>query len=98
MTGCGVCCPPDPDVLGCKKYNYAWLCTPQLPCRSGGVAPPLFLGKDDKLPLFLAVLMGLQHSLAMLAGIATSGGLLIAGDACYPWQYDSKMCEARPYL
>ena len=42
--------------------------------------------------------MGLQHSLAMLASIATSGGLLIAGDACFPWQYDSKMCDARPYL
>mmetsp|Transcript_54375 Transcript_54375/g.100428 ORF Transcript_54375/g.100428 Transcript_54375/m.100428 type:complete len:686 (-) Transcript_54375:308-2365(-) len=98
MAGCGVCCPPDPDVLGCSKYDYKWLCTPQLPCAAGGVAPPLFLGKDERLPLLLAVLMGLQHSLAMLAGIATSGGLLIAGDACFPWQYDSKMCEARPYL
>jgi len=98
MGGCGVCCPPDPDIVGLKKYNYGWLCTPQLPFLGGGVSPPLFLGKDDKLPLLLAILMGLQHSLAMVAGIATSGGLLIAGDACFPWQYDSKMCDARPYL
>ncbi|KAK7249243.1 xanthine transmembrane transporter [Aureococcus anophagefferens] len=39
-----------------------------------------------------------QHALAMVAGIATSGGLLIAGDACFPWQRDSAMCEAREYM
>ena len=42
--------------------------------------------------------MGLQHALAMVAGIATSGGLLIAGDACFPWQKDSAMCDAREYM
>ena len=34
----------------------------------------------------------------MVAGIATSGGMLIAGDACFPWQKDSAMCEAREYM
>ncbi|KAH8051864.1 xanthine transmembrane transporter [Aureococcus anophagefferens] len=34
----------------------------------------------------------------MVAGIATSGGLLIAGDACFPWQKDSAMCDAREYM
>lgn len=42
--------------------------------------------------------MGLQHSLAMVAGIATSGGLLIAGDACFAWQKDSEMCAAKSYM
>ena len=42
--------------------------------------------------------MGLQHALAMVAGIATSGGMLIAGDACFKWQQDSEMCESREYL
>ena len=42
--------------------------------------------------------MGLQHALAMVAGIATSGGMLIAGDACFAWQKDSEMCESREYM
>lgn len=98
-AGCGVCCPPDPDVLGLKKYDYKWLCMPTLPCLSkGGVPPPVFLGKDEKVPLLLAIVMGLQHALAMVAGIATSGGLLIAGDACFAWQQDTEMCKSKPYL
>ena len=34
----------------------------------------------------------------MVAGIATSGGMLIAGDACFAWQQDSEMCDSREYL
>eukprot|EP00746_Dinoflagellata_sp_MGD_P153325 gnl/MRDRNA2_/MRDRNA2_84190_c0_seq1.p1 gnl/MRDRNA2_/MRDRNA2_84190_c0~~gnl/MRDRNA2_/MRDRNA2_84190_c0_seq1.p1 ORF type:complete len:693 (+),score=143.43 gnl/MRDRNA2_/MRDRNA2_84190_c0_seq1:234-2081(+) len=34
----------------------------------------------------------------MVAGIATSGGLLIAGDACFAWQSDPAMCKSKPYL
>jgi len=97
--GCGVCCPPDPDVLGLKKYNYKALCMPSLPCLSKeGVPPPVFLSKDEKLPLLVALIMGLQHSTAMLAGIATSGGLLIAGDACFSFQSDPEMCKSKSYL
>lgn len=69
-----------------------------MPWRKGGVEPPYFLGKDEKLPLALSLLMGFQHSLAMVAGIATSGGLLIAGDACFAWQLDSEMCAAKQYM
>mmetsp|Transcript_156650 Transcript_156650/g.502832 ORF Transcript_156650/g.502832 Transcript_156650/m.502832 type:complete len:692 (+) Transcript_156650:64-2139(+) len=98
-VGCGVCCWPDPDILGLKKYNYKWLCMPSLPCFSkDGVPPPVFLAKDEKLPLLLAIIMGLQHALAMVAGIATSGGLLIAGDACFDFQKDSEMCNSKGYL
>jgi NCS2 family nucleobase:cation symporter-2 len=97
MAGCGVCCPPDADILGIKKYNYSWLCLPSLPCL-GGAKPPMFLSKDEKLPLLLALIMGLQHALAMVAGIATSGGKLIANDACFAWQKDEDMCDRQSYL
>jgi NCS2 family nucleobase:cation symporter-2 len=69
-----------------------------MPWRKGGVEPPYFIGKDEKLPLLLSLLMGFQHSLAMVAGIATSGGLLIAGDACFAFQLDSEMCAAKQYM
>merc|ERR1712097_206025 len=56
---------------------------PSMPWSKGGVEPPQFLAKDEKLPLTLSLVMGLQHALAMVAGIATSGGMLIAGDAWF---------------
>ena len=95
--GCDVCLPPN-GLIGCSSYNYKYLCLPSMPWSRGGVAPPQFLGKDARLPLLLALVMGFQHALAMVAGIATSGGMLIAGDTCFPWQYDSAMCEAQNYL
>mmetsp|Transcript_20087 Transcript_20087/g.80139 ORF Transcript_20087/g.80139 Transcript_20087/m.80139 type:complete len:705 (+) Transcript_20087:131-2245(+) len=98
-AGCGVCMiePSLDGIIGLERYDYGYLCTPTLPWAAD-VPPPMFLGKDDKLPLMLALVMGLQHALAMVAGIATSGGLLIAGDACFPWQFDSEMCDAKEYL
>ncbi|KAH8056279.1 xanthine transmembrane transporter [Aureococcus anophagefferens] len=92
-----VCMPPG-GIVGADKYDYKYLCLPSMPWSKGGVAPPKFLSKDERLPLLVALTMGLQHALAMVAGIATSGGLLIAGDACFPWQRDSAMCEAREYM
>ncbi|EGB03628.1 hypothetical protein AURANDRAFT_55502 [Aureococcus anophagefferens] len=96
-AGCNVCMPPG-GIVGADKYDYKYLCLPSMPWSKGGVAPPKFLSKDERLPLLVALTMGLQHALAMVAGIATSGGLLIAGDACFPWQRDSAMCEAREYM
>merc|ERR1719487_2864581 len=68
-----------------------------MPWSVGGVNPPVFLGKDAKIGLLLSIVMGLQHALAMVAGIATPPSL-IAGDACFPWQKDPKMCALKPYL
>ncbi|KAH8049091.1 xanthine transmembrane transporter [Aureococcus anophagefferens] len=96
-AGCNVCMPPG-GIVGADKYDYKYLCLPSMPWSKGGVAPPKFLSKDERLPLVVALTMGLQHALAMVAGIATSGGLLIAGDACFPWQKDSAMCDAREYM
>lgn len=52
-------------------YDYAFLFTPSIPfVRRRGQAAPFF-GLNDRLPVFLAVLLGLQHALAMLAGVIT---------------------------
>ncbi|OCH90012.1 Xanthine/uracil permease [Obba rivulosa] len=53
-------------------YDYAWLCLPRLPWTRSRVrrAPP-FYALDAELPLLLAIACGLQHALAMLAGLIT---------------------------
>ncbi|KAG5352030.1 hypothetical protein C0989_004125 [Termitomyces sp. Mn162] len=51
-------------------YNYTWLCTPALPFLNKPRSPP-FYGLDVDLPLVLAISCGLQHALAMLAGLIT---------------------------
>ncbi|PCH40682.1 xanthine/uracil permease [Wolfiporia cocos MD-104 SS10] len=59
-------------------YDYAWLCAPTLPFTLPGrskekrrrTSPP-FYALDSDLPLLLAVTSGLQHALAMLAGLIT---------------------------
>ena len=52
-------------------YDYAFLFTPNLPFmkRSRQTAP--FFGLNDKMPIFLALILGFQHALAMLAGLIT---------------------------
>jgi len=50
-------------------YDYRWLCLPSLPTYRRKQPP--FYGIDDELPLVLAMASGLQHALAMLAGIIT---------------------------
>merc|ERR1719498_1646868 len=68
-----------------------------MPWSEGGVEPPQFFEKDAQIGLVLSLVMGLQHALAMVAGIATPPRL-IANDACFPWQKDPKMCALKPYL
>ncbi|KAF7295977.1 hypothetical protein MKEN_01412300 [Mycena kentingensis (nom. inval.)] len=51
-------------------YDYAWLCTPTLPVASKARQPPFF-GLHEPMPLLLAIFTGLQHALAMLAGLIT---------------------------
>jgi len=48
-------------------YDYRWLCLPSLPTARRKQPP--FYGIDDELPLVLAMTSGLQHALAMLAGL-----------------------------
>ncbi|EJD01748.1 xanthine/uracil permease [Fomitiporia mediterranea MF3/22] len=59
-------------------YDYLWLCTPSLPLspskqsnhRRQRRLPP-FYALDADIPLLLATACGLQHALAMLAGLIT---------------------------
>ncbi|KAI0775994.1 Xanthine/uracil permease [Trametes elegans] len=58
-------------------YDYAWLCMPTTPWRLGRSRPkqtktgPPFYALDSELPILLAAASGLQHALAMLAGLIT---------------------------
>ncbi|KAI0074785.1 Xanthine/uracil permease [Panus rudis PR-1116 ss-1] len=56
-------------------YNYAWLCAPTLPFSFGKSKTrrrmPPFYSLESELPLLLALTCGLQHALAMLAGLIT---------------------------
>lgn len=61
-------------------YDYVFLFKPNLPFMGKGNISSPFFGLNDKMPLFLAMLLGLQHSLAMLAGIITPP-LLLGGDS-----------------
>ncbi|KAI0466251.1 purine permease [Xylaria cf. heliscus] len=52
-------------------YDYAFLFRPNIPfLRKRRQASPFF-GLNDRLPVFLALLLGFQHALAMLAGLIT---------------------------
>ncbi|KAN0079128.1 Permease family domain containing protein [Elaphomyces granulatus] len=53
------------------NYNYAYLFTPNLPFLKIQRHCAPYFGLDDKIPLLLAMLLGLQHALAMLAGVIT---------------------------
>ncbi|KAJ7875628.1 xanthine/uracil permease [Mycena leptocephala] len=52
------------------EYDYGWLCLPSLPFSKNSHEPP-FYALDAELPLLLAMASGLQHALAMLAGLIT---------------------------
>jgi len=100
MNGCDVCavkCWTAEGCFGAGTYDWKFLCMPQAPCLKK-VSPPMFLGKDSKLPLFVSLSFGLQHMLAMCVGIATSGGMLHANEACWIWNYDSEMCKSQSFL
>ncbi|RYP78886.1 hypothetical protein DL771_000271 [Monosporascus sp. 5C6A] len=59
-------------------YNYGFLFRPNLPFMEKPKQAMPFFGLNDKMPVVLALLLGLQHSLAMLAGVITPP-LLMSG-------------------
>ena len=59
-------------------YDYAFLFRPHLPFMKKVDRPPPFFGLNDRMPVVLALILGFQHSLAMLAGIITPP-LILAG-------------------
>ncbi|KAF9575681.1 hypothetical protein EC968_002245 [Mortierella alpina] len=59
-------------------YDYGFLCMPTLPGITVSKIPPFF-GLKDKLPLVLAIIMGFQHALAMIAGVVTPSIIMSGG-------------------
>ncbi|KAF2718625.1 Xanthine/uracil permease [Polychaeton citri CBS 116435] len=53
------------------NYDYAFLFKPNLPFMKKEKRAAPFFGLNDKMPVFLAMLLGFQHALSMLAGIIT---------------------------
>lgn len=64
-------------------YDYAYLFVPNLPFSKKAPKTQPFFGLNSDMPLFLGFLLGLQHSLAMLAGVVTPP-LIIASVANLP--------------
>ena len=61
-------------------YDYAFLFKPKIPFATKGTNQTAFFGLNSNMPIVLGFLLGLQHSLAMLAGIVTPP-IIIAGTA-----------------
>ncbi|KAJ5225716.1 Purine permease [Penicillium chermesinum] len=61
-------------------YDYAHLFTPRLPFTKQKRKSAPFFGLEDRVPVLLALILGLQHALAMLAGVI-SPPILLGGTA-----------------
>lgn len=59
-------------------YDYAFLFRPNLPFMKKSDRPPPFFGLNERMPVVLALILGFQHALAMLAGII-SPPIIMAG-------------------
>ncbi|MCO5603726.1 hypothetical protein L7F22_057877 [Adiantum nelumboides] len=64
-------------------YEWGFLCTPRIPCCPKSKQPPFFK-KDEKIPFLLAAVMGLQHALAMVAGIITAPAVIASSAGFSP--------------
>lgn len=76
------------------NYDWKFLCMPTPPWQHERPLPP-FYGKDDKLSLLVAVVMGAQHALAMVGGIITAP-LLIALSGFQPENQSCKNLRKFP--
>lgn len=76
-------------------YDYVWLCMPTLPtlkAQSKRRLPP-FYSLHANLPILLALSCGLQHALAMLAGLITPP-IIFASDLNLDQETQSYMISA----
>jgi hypothetical protein len=53
------------------NYDYGFLFRPNIPFMKKDRRASPFFGLNDSMPVLLALLLGLQHALAMLAGVMT---------------------------
>ncbi|KAF9112789.1 hypothetical protein BGX27_002790 [Mortierella sp. AM989] len=70
-------------------YDYGFLCKPTLPGFSVPRIPPFF-GLKDRLPFILAIIMGFQHALAMIAGVVTPA-LIMSGSGSRGLNFEPAM-------
>jgi uric acid-xanthine permease len=69
-------------------YDYGFLFKPNLPFVKKTRRASPFFGLNDPMPVLLALLLGLQHALAMLAGVMTPPIILSgAGGVNLPVEY-----------
>lgn len=61
-------------------HDYAFLFKPNLPFMKRERRASPFFGLNDKMPALLALLLGFQHALAMLAGVITPP-IILAGSS-----------------
>lgn len=68
-------------------YDYGFLFKPNLPFMKKARRAAPFFGLNDRMPVLLALLLGFQHALSMLAGVITppiiiagQGGANLGGD------------------
>jgi len=54
-----------------EGYNYRALCMPTVPYCGKAQHPAKFYPLDEPLPLFISLLMGLQHAFSMVGGLIT---------------------------
>lgn len=53
------------------NYDYAFLFTPNIPFMKRPRRAAPFFSLNERMPILLAILLGFQHALAMLAGVIT---------------------------
>ncbi|KAL6771374.1 XUV1 [Auxenochlorella protothecoides x Auxenochlorella symbiontica] len=59
-------------------YDYKYLCMPVWPFKAGKRDPPTFFATDAWLGILTAMVMGLQHAMAMVGGLITPPLLISA--------------------
>lgn len=74
-------------------YDYGYLFVPDIPFTKKEPKTQPFFGLNSEMPLFLGFLLGLQHSLAMLAGVVTPP-LIIASTANLSSEYSEYLISA----
>ncbi|KAJ1562318.1 hypothetical protein HK405_013499 [Cladochytrium tenue] len=73
-------------------YDYAFLCMPRLPFtkpRAIRKDVPTFYYLNDDIPITIAIVLGFQHALAMLAGVVTVPLILTAQSGVSGLNFDS---------
>jgi NCS2 family nucleobase:cation symporter-2 len=66
-----------------ERYNYGAMCVPNVPCMKQEPHKVNFYTKDEKIPIFMATIMGLQHSFAMVGGLITVPYVIFRFTICF---------------